>query len=306
MTGMLRLTLIAAVFCSVALAQQPSADPHAISPDEQYVLGPDSQPKAGVPQGTVTEFTMVDSKAYPGFSRKWWLYVPAQYDGHTPVALMVFQDGGGYVKADGAWRVPVVLDNLIAQKKLPVMAAIFVNPGEAPPAADAKAGADGKPPAPRKNRSKEYDTLSAAYATFLLEEIMPEARKHVAITDDPEGRGICGSSSGGICAFTVAWERPDQFRKVYSTIGSFTNIRGGNAYPDLVRQTGKKPIRVFQQDGSRDLVNQFGSWPEANKAMATALDEKGYDHQFVFGEGTHNPRHGASILPYALRWLWRD
>ena len=305
---MLRFTLIAALLSNVVLAQQPPApavDPHAIPPDEQYVLGPDSQPKADVPHGTVTEFTLPDSKTYPGFSRKWWLYVPAQYDGHTPVALMVFQDGGGYVKPDGAWRVPVVLDNLIAQKKLPVMAAIFVNPGEAPAPAGAE-GKDGKPPATRKNRSLEYDTLSAAYATFLLDEILPEARKLVAITDDPEGRGICGSSSGGICAFTVAWQRPDQFRKVYSTIGSFTNIRGGNAYPDLVRTTEKKPVRIFQQDGARDIVNQFGSWPEGNKAMAAALDEKGYDHQFVFGEGTHNARHGASILPYALRWLWRD
>ena len=303
---MLRLTLIAALLGNVVLAQKPpAADPHALSPDEQYVLGPDSQPHVGVPQGTVTEFTMTDSKTYPGFARKWWLYVPAQYDGHTPVALMVFQDGGGYVKADGAWRVPVVLDNLIAQKKLPVMAAIFVNPGEGLAPANA-ASTEGKPPSGRKNRSVEYDTLSAAYATFLLDEIIPEARKHVAITDNPDGRGICGSSSGGICAFTVAWQRPDQFRKVYTTIGSFTNIRGGNAYPDLVRTTEKKPLRIFQQDGVRDIVNQFGSWPEANKAMADALDEKGYDHQFVLGEGSHNARHGASILPYALRWLWRD
>lgn len=302
---MLRLTLIAALLGKILSAQQPATDPHAISPDEQYVLGPDSQPQAGVPHGTVTEFTLADSKTYPGFARKWWLYVPAGYDGHTPVALMVFQDGGGYVKADGAWRVPVVLDNLIAQKKLPLMAAIFINPGESPAAATPVAAGQ-KTPGVRKNRSVEYDTLGAAYATFLLDEIMPEARKHVAITDDPEGRGICGASSGGICAFTVAWERPDQFRKVYTTIGSFTNIRGGNAYPGLVRATDKKPIRIFQQDGARDIVNQFGSWPEGNKAMAAALVEKGYDHQFVFGEGAHNARHGASILPYALRWLWRD
>lgn len=312
---MLRFTLIAALLANVVLAQQPATpapaaavstsvsmpapvpapvDPHAIPPDEQYVLGPDSQPKADVAKGTVTEFTMDDSKTFPGFARKWWLYVPANYDGKKPLALMVFQDGGGYVKADGSWRVPVVLDNLIAKKQLPPMAAIFINPGESAT----------KPV--KKNRSFEYDSLSPAYATFLLDEILPEARKYVVITDDPEGRGICGASSGGICSFTVAWERPDQFRKVYTTIGSFTNIRGGNAYPDLVRKAEKKPIRIFQQDGARDIVNQFGSWPEGNKAMAAALQEKGYDHQFVFGEGTHNARHGASILPYALRWLWRD
>ena len=126
------------------------------------------------------------------------------------------------------------------------------------------------------------------------------------ITEDPAGRGICGSSSGGICAFSVAWHRPDQFRQVYSTVGSFTNIRGGNVFPELVRKAEKKPIRFFQQDGANDIVNQFGSWPEANKAMAAALKEKDYDHQFVFGEGVHSGKHGASILPYAMRWLWYD
>jgi enterochelin esterase family protein len=211
---------------------------------------------------------------------------------------MVFQDGGGYVKRDGSWRVPVVFDNLIAKKEMPVTVAVFINPGEFPEKPDAKGG-------PGKNRSAEYDSLGGTYSKFLLEEILPEVGKTVKLTNDPEGRAIAGSSSGGICAFTVAWEHPESFRKVFSTIGSFTNIRGGNAYPDMVRKADKKPIRVFQQDGSNDLVNQFGSWPEANKAMAAALEEKGYDHKLVFGEGTHNPRHGASIMPDAMRWLWR-
>jgi enterochelin esterase family protein len=287
-------------------AKAPSA-PKKTSPDDQYVLGPDSQPKTGVPEGKVMEFELTDSKTYPGFQRKWWLYIPAQYDAKKPAALMVFQDGGGYVKRDGAWRVPVVFDNLIAKKDMPVTVGLFINPGDKPlkPGEPPRKRADGRP-APAMNRSVEYDTLGDTYSRFLIGEMLPLVRQHANITDNPEGRAICGSSSGGICAFTVAWERPDQFRKVLTTIGSFTNIRGGGAYPDIVRKATKKPIRVFQADGKNDIVNQFGSWPAANIAMAAALDEKGYDHKFVVGEGTHNPKHGASILPDALRWLWRE
>jgi enterochelin esterase family protein len=260
-----------------------------------------------VPKGKVMEFELKDSKIYPGFVRKWWIYIPAQYDGKKPAALMVFQDGGGYQSRTGAWRVPVVFDNLIHRKEMPVTVGVFINPGDKPlaPGEAPRKRPDGRPASPA-NRSVEYDTLSDKYATFLLTEILPEVEKHAKITKDPEGRAICGASSGGICAFTVAWERPDQFRKVLSTIGSFTNIRGGNKYPEMVRNTPKKPIRVFQQDGKNDIVNQFGSWPEANKAMAAALQEKGYDHKMVWGEGAHNSKHGASILPDALRWLWRD
>lgn len=297
------------VFCALLAGASLSAAEPRPRPqfDEQYVLGPNSQPQPGVPQGKVMEFELDDSKTYPGFKRKWWLYIPPGYDGRKPLPVMVFQDGGGYVTRDGAWRVPIVIENLMAKKQLPLMAAIFVNPGDTPlaPGEPPRKRADGRP-ASARNRSVEYDTVSDKYATFLLEEIFPLARKHVVISDDPEARGICGSSSGGICAFSVAWHRPEQFRKVYTTIGSFTNIRGGNIFPDLVRQAAPKPIRVIQQDGSHDLLNQFGSWPEGNKQMASALQSKGYDHQFIFGEGTHNSSHGASILPYALRWLWYD
>lgn len=276
------------------------------SPDDQYVLGPDSQPQPGVPQGRIIEFEMATSRTYPGFQRKWWVYIPAQYDGKTPAALMVFQDGGNYVKRDGQWRVPVVFDNLIHRKEMPVTVGVFINPGDQPlkPGEPPRKRPDGRP-APPLNRSVEYDSLGPAYATFLIDEVLPEVRQHVQISDDPEQRAICGSSSGGICAFTVAWERPDQFRKVLTTIGSFTNIRGGHQYPAIVLASDKKPLRIFQQDGANDIVNQFGSWPEANKAMSAALEEKGYDHQFLFGEGSHNARHGAAILPDALRWLWR-
>lgn len=287
-----------------ATASKPAKAP---SPDDQYKLGPDSQPQDGVPQGQVTEYTWNDSKIFPGTVRKYWVYVPAQYDAAKPAALMVFQDGGGYVKRDGAWRVPVVFDNLIHKKEMPVTVGVFINPGDTPlkPGEPPRKRKDGRPAAP-KNRSTEYDTLSDAYVRFLLEEILPEVRKTVKITDDPNGHAIAGSSSGGICAFTAAWERPDHFRKVFSTIGSFTNIRGGGKYPEIVRNSPVKPIRIFMQDGSNDIVNQFGSWPEANKAMHAALKDKGYDVKFVFGEGTHSSKHGASILPDAMRWLWRD
>ena len=160
-----------------------------------------------------------------------------------------------------------------------------------------------------EQRSYEYDTLSAQYARFLITEILPEVGKRVRVTDNPDGRAIAGASSGGICAFTVAWQRPDQFRKVFSAIGSFVNIRGGGAYPDIVRESPLKPLRVFLQDGINDeLGGRFRglNWPEGNREMAAALAFKGYDYQLVMGEGTHSAVHGAAIFPDAMRWLWRD
>lgn len=293
-----RCLLLAALLASnTASADSPT------SPDDQYVLGPDSEVQAGVPEGKVIEFVLKDSKIFPGYEHKWWLYVPAQYDGKKPIALMAFQDGRTFLTRDGVFRVPVVLNNLIAKGSIPVMAAVFVDPGVSYPKAP-----DGSPLNGGSNRSFEYDTVSADYATFLLDEILPQVKKHVRITDDPEGRGIAGYSSGGICAFNAAWHRPDRFRKVFSNNGSFVNIRGGNVYPDLVRQSERKPIRVFLQDGIRDALPSFPGldWPEGNKAMAAALDEKGYDHRFVLGEGTHSPRHAAALFPDAMKWLWRD
>ena len=267
---------------------------------DDYTLGPDSFPKDGVPTGKITKFAWKESKAFPGTVRDCWVYVPAQYksDG-PPASLMVFQDGGGYLSEKGkSWRVPTVFDNLIAAGDMPVTAAVFVNPGVFP---------DRKPPAD-KNRSFEYDTPSNQYAKFLETEILPTAEKvgGVKFRTDAVGRAICGSSSGGICAFTAAWERPDLFGKVLSTIGSFTNIRGGDVYPGLIRKAEKKPIRVFLQDGCNDLDNRAGSWPLANQQMAAALNYAGYDYRFVYGDGAHNPKHGGAILPDALRWLWRD
>jgi enterochelin esterase family protein len=289
------------MFAVSTLAQdKPAAEKKPASPDDQYVPGPDSLEQQGVPKGTVTKHSFNDSKIYPGTVRDYWVYVPQQYSADRPACVFVCQDGILY-------NAPTVFDNLIHKKEMPVAIGIFIQPGDVPlkPGEPPRKRPDGRR-APRKNRSVEYDTLSDTYSRFVIEEILPAVSKDYRLTDDPEGRCIAGSSSGGICAFTVAWQRPDMFRKVFTTVGSFTNIRGGNKYPELVRTSEKKPIRMFQQDGANDIVNQFGSWPEANKAMAAALDEKGYDHKFVFGEGVHSGKHGTAIFPEVMRWMWRD
>lgn len=285
-------------FVSALLLILSAAFATAAPQDEQYVLGPDSQVQQGVPQGKVTQMpAWTNSKIYPGTTRDWWIYVPAQLQPGQVANVMVFCDGGGFVKANGQFRAPVVFDNLIAKGEMPVTVGVFINPGVFP--------STNPKEKPRSNRSFEYDSLGDRYARFLIEEILPEVAKLHKLTDDPEGRAICGNSSGGICAFTVAWERPDAFRKVVSHVGSFTNIRGGYVYPALIRKSEKKPLKVFLQDGKNDLDNQFGNWPLANQDMAAALKFAGYEYQFVFGEGTHNGRHGAALLPDTLRWLWK-
>jgi enterochelin esterase family protein len=263
---------------------------------DDYQLGPDSQRQPGVPQGKVTQHEWT-SQVFPGTVRDYWVYVPAQYNASKPAAVMVFQDGQSYVRDDGQFRVPIVFDNLIYRGEMPVTIGIFINPGVVP--ASSPSGR------PQRNRSFEYDTPSDQYARFLLDEILPAVGKQYRLTDDPNQRAICGMSSGGICAWTVAWERPDAFRKVLSHIGSFTNIRGGHVYPALIRKTEKKPIRVFLQDGASDLDNQHGNWPLANQQMAASLKYAKYDYRFEFGDGAHNGKHGGAILPESLRWLWR-
>lgn len=270
---------------------------HAAAAPEPYKLGPDSMVQPDVPQGTVQAFKWNQSKIYPGTERDYWVYVPKQYEAAKPASLMVFWDGASYVNTNGDFRVPVVFDNLIARKDMPVTIAVFINPGNIPAAEPGGKG--------RSNRSFEYDSLGDLCSRFLLEEILPEVKKQWNITDDPEQRAICGISSGGICAFTVAWERPDSFRKVLTQVGSFTNIRGGHVYPALIRKTEKKPIRMFLQDGANDLDNLFGNWPLANQEMAAALKFQKYDYKFEFGEGRHSGKHGGAILPESLKWLWR-
>lgn len=265
---------------------------------DDYKLGPDSMEQQDVPKGKVLKQEPWKSQVFEGTVRDWWLYVPAQYDGSKPAAVMVFQDGGSYVSDKGQFRVPTVFDNLIHKKEMPLTIGIFLNPGNIP-AADTTQK-------PRSNRSFEYDTLSDQYARFLDKEILPAVAKTYKLREDAAGRAIGGISSGGICAFTVAWQRPDLFTKVLSHVGSFTNIRGGDVYPGLVRKTEKKPIRVFLQDGSGDLDNMFGNWPLANQQMALALKYAKYDYKFEYGDGGHNGKHGGAILPESLRWLWRE
>lgn len=293
------------VLCLLSLVSPLVAQDEGAKPRE-YPFGPDSEQKEGIPRGTVNRH-LWQSTIYPGTIREYYVYVPAQYDpkGSEKAAVMVFQDGHAYVDENGQIRVPVVLDNLIASGELPVMIAIFVNPGWF--AKELKEPQKWKAPeGVGSNRSVEYDTLDGNYAKFLETEILAEVGKTLRLTDDPGRRAICGMSSGGICAFTVAWERPDLFGKVLSHIGSFTNIRGGHVYPALIRKTEKKPLRVFLQDGSNDLDNEHGNWPLANREMAAALTFAGYDLEFVFGEGAHNGNHGGAIFPDSMRWLWKE
>ena len=265
---------------------------------DDYTLGPESQRQEGVPQGTVTVRRWTTSKIYPGTQREYMVYVPKQYDPAQPAALMVFQDGRSYADEAGQFRATIVMDNLIHKQQIPVMIGLFISPGEIPPA---RPGGQ-----PRRNRSYEYDSVSDDYARFLLDEMLPELNKEYKLTTDPEQRCICGISSGGICAWSVAWFRPDAFRKVISHVGSFANIRGGHVYPALIRKAERKPIRVFLQDGSGDLDNLFGSWPIANQEMAAALKYAGYDYRFEFGDGGHNGKHGGVLLPEAMKWVWRN
>jgi gluconolactonase len=263
---------------------------------QEYKLGPDSQRQTGVPQGKVTKYTWT-SKVYPGTTRDYWVYVPAQYKPDTPAATMVFQDGASYVSEDGSWRVPVVFDNLIQRGEMPVTIAVLIDPGVLPSLSPNDP--------PRANRSLEYDTITDRYSRLVLDEILPEVAKSYNLSSDPDLRAIGGSSSGAICAFTVAWQRPDAFHRVLSFVGSYTNLRGGMIYPYLIRATEPKPIRVFLQDGSNDLNIFAGGWFLANQSMASALEYAGYDVTHVWGTEKHNSRHGGSILPEALRWLWR-
>ena len=259
----------------------------------------DAIPSDGVPTGKVTKMPPWESQIFPGTIRDWAVYVPDQYGKDKPAALMVFQDGERMRDTKGRWRIPVVFDNLIARGEMPPTIAVFINPGH-----DQSKPRKGKK---SSNRGYEYDSLGDRYSQFILEEILPEVEQRYSISKDPAMRAIGGSSSGAICAFSVAWERPDQFGKVYSNVGSFTNLRGGNIYPALVRKTEPKPIRVYMSDTSGDVDNAFGSWPWANQRMSSALKYMGYDVRFDWADGyAHNADFGSYQFPEAMRWLWRN
>jgi len=257
-----------------------------------------AQEKQDVPKGEVSKYSFELSKIYPGTVRDYWVYVPRQYDPATPACLYVGQDGVGF-------NAPAVFDRLIAAKEMPVTIGVFVTPGRVKaPHAEAL---------DRYNRSLEYDGLGDAYARFLLEELLPDVEKRKAadgreirLSKEGNDRCIGGASSGAICAFTAAWERPDAFRRVFSAIGTYVGLRGGNVYPTLIRKVEPKPIRVFLQDGSKDQNIYGGDWWMANQEMERALVFAGYEVNHVWGEDGHNGKQATEILPDAMRWLWKD
>ena len=264
---------------------------------QEYVLGPDSQRQPGVARGRVTKYTRT-SEVYPGTVRDYWIYAPAQYKAEKPACVMIFQDGGGMVEETGSWRVPIVFDNLIHKADMPVVIGVFIDPGVLPASSPNQQS--------RYNRSYEYDALGDRYARFLTEEILPEVARRYNISKDPDDYAIAGSSSGGMAAFNAAWNRPDVFHRVLSFIGSFTNLRGGEGLASRIRKTEPKPLRVFLQDGRNDQDIYSGNWFLANQEIFSALEYAGYESTLVVGNEGHNARHGAAILPDALRWLWKD
>ena len=270
---------------------------------EDYTLGPDSQPQDGVPKGTVTKFVLSPGKYYPGTPHNCAVYIPAQYDATKPTPFMIFLDGSGAL-SDGV-RVPVVLDNLIAKHDLPPMIGVFIDPGVLPVASDAIQN--------RYNRIYEYDSLSGRFSEFLINELIPEVASHYNLSQNPDDHAIEGVSTGAVGAFMAAWNRPDQFHRVLSFIGTYVAMKGADSMMALVRKTEPKPIRIFMQDGTNDHIvpaapfgtSFSGSWPMNNQVMYQALQYSGYDVKFVMGTEAHNMKQGGAIMPDALRWLWR-
>jgi enterochelin esterase family protein len=300
--------MVLALLGAVPAAQNT---PTGFDPDSLYRLGPDSLEQDGVPKGDIRGPFTLPSAAYPGTQHTYWVYVPAQYTPSEPASLMVFNDGQAFKNPTGNIRAYNVLDNLIHRREIPVMIAVFINPGRRP---------DQPEPTPQNwgdrdtNRPTEYNSLDDRYARVIVDELLPALAKDYTISPDPERRGIGGASSGAIAAFTVAWERPNHFRKVLSIVGSFVNLRGGHAYADLVRQSEKKPIRVFLQDGRNDnrAISSTGAYDETrdwfyqNVRLADALTKRGYDVNYTWGMNRHGQAMGGAILPEMMRWLWRD
>jgi enterochelin esterase-like enzyme len=261
---------------------------------EPDVLGPDSLPRDGVPQGALRAGQCAPGRIYPGVAHDYRVYVPAQYRADEPAALLVCLDGARYLGPEA--QVATVLDNLIAAGELPPVVAVFVEPGAGGPGLPIYGGSD--------NRSVEYDTPGDAFARFLLDELLPVATDGLALRSDPAWRAICGLSSGGHAALNLAFERPDAFGRVISHCGSFVALRGGHLLHATLRQSARKPLRVFLQTGAHDLDVVFGDWQLANRQLASALAYRGYEHRLVVGRGGHSLRHGGAIFPDTLRWIW--
>jgi poly(3-hydroxybutyrate) depolymerase len=265
------------------------------------------------------------SRIIEGTVRRYWVFVPAQYTGKEAASVLVFQDGQRATNPDGPLKLPAVMAKLIEAGEMPVTIGIFITPGNLSATYPDNLGMSNP-----DHRAAEYDALDDTYARFLIEEMLPEVGKRYRLTDDPQRRAIGGTSSGAICAFTVAWQRPDAFRKVISLIGSYTSIGyrpasagkpltpGGDLYPTLIRKNAIRPMRIFLQDGANDLDNEHGNWFLANQQMLSALqwanaeaDRKGlagprYDVDHAWGTGSHSDAEGGALLPDILRWLWRD
>ena len=307
--------VLAVVFVAVSayvapIAQAPA--PPAVDYNAYYAIGPDSLAHDGVPKGDVRGPFVLPSQAYPGTQHTYWVYVPAQYDAGIATSLMIFQDGQAFKDMDGVIRAPNVLDNLIYRREIPTMIAVFINPGRTPEQPEPTPSDWGDR---STNRPAEYNSLDDKYARVIVDELMPALARDYNLSTDPDRHGIGGASSGAIAGFTVAWERPNDFRKVLSIVGSFVNLRGGDAYADIVRLNVKKPIRIFLQDGRNDNrgvgrgggpYDQRRDWFFQNVRLMQALTDKGYDVNYTWGINTHGQRMGGPILPEMMRWLWRD
>lgn len=279
--------------------------------DSFYKLGPDSLEQEGVPHGKLVGPHTLPCKVYPGTMHTYWVYVPAQYDAAKSASLMIFNDGQAFKNEKGDVRAQNVLDNLIHRREIPVMIAVFINPGRTPEQPEPSPSDWGDR---STNRPTEYNTPDDKYARIICDELLPELYKNYNISKDADQHGIGGISSGAIAAFSVAWERPDQFRKVISIVGSFVNLRGGHVYSERVRDADKKPIRIFFQDGRNDnrgtgkggKYDPKRDWFLQNVRLVESLTKKGYDVNYVWGIGLHGQKQGGAIFPDMMRWLWRD
>jgi enterochelin esterase-like enzyme len=302
---LLCLGLLFPALCSFELA-------HSQGLDDFYKLGPDSLAQEGVPKGAITEAQVLPCQAYPGTQHTFWVYIPAQYDPASPCSLMIFQDGQAFMHDEGSLRAQNVMDNLIHRREIPVMIGVFINPGRTPEQPEPSPKGDWGDRA--TNRPTEYNSLDDKYAKVIVDELMPVLYEKYNISKEAKDHGIGGASSGAIAAFTVAWHRPDQFHKVLSIVGSFTNIRGGHAYTEIIRENEKKPIRVFFQDGRNDnrgqrrggQYDEKWDWYKQNVRLVEAMTEKGYDINYSWGIGLHGTKQGGAMMPEMMRWLWRD